>query len=191
MKLCGLVHSILVTTPVTVTGLFASYSAPNEWWARSGVVQQVRATASTPNSKRGRPISHLGLPVYSRQPIGYSKPKANRTLPELLPVTAYPEPMNTMPPAIVGPIELMAPPLAGTLFTVSNEREVSYSQMTLPSSVESACSFPSEPPTKATPAIADVAAELLTRVPALASGVYHSFSPVASCTATMPPRLRP
>src|SRR5215471_7023460 len=31
MKLCGLVHSILVMTPVTVTGLLASYSAPKEW----------------------------------------------------------------------------------------------------------------------------------------------------------------
>src|SRR5579864_8396809 len=32
----GLVHSTFVTTPVSVIGLLASYSAPNEWCAQDG-----------------------------------------------------------------------------------------------------------------------------------------------------------
>ena len=34
-RACGLVHSSLVTVPVTVNGRFESYSAANEWWAES------------------------------------------------------------------------------------------------------------------------------------------------------------
>ena len=49
-KLCGLVHSILVTTPVIVTGWFTSYSAPNEWWARAG--DPSIASATTTATKR-------------------------------------------------------------------------------------------------------------------------------------------
>src|SRR4030095_13715570 len=39
MKLCGFVHSIFVRRPVPVIGLFASYSAPNEWWASNGAAK--------------------------------------------------------------------------------------------------------------------------------------------------------
>ena len=32
-QMCGFIHSSFVTAPVSVTGLFASNSAANEWWA--------------------------------------------------------------------------------------------------------------------------------------------------------------
>ena len=34
---CGLIQSIFVTVPSSFTGLFASNSAANEWWASVGV----------------------------------------------------------------------------------------------------------------------------------------------------------
>src|SRR5215469_7592246 len=92
-----------------------------------------------------------------------------------------------MPPAIVGPAELIAPPCAGTLCTVGKSFAVSNSQTGLPSAVERACRRPSEPPTKATPEIAEVAAELFTRVPGLARGVNQTRSSAAP-PQTMPPK---
>src|SRR5439155_4925607 len=121
----------------------------------------------------------------------YSSENASNALPKLLPLTAYPDPMYNIPFTIVGPIELIAPPLAATLLTVSKSRAVLYSQITLPSAVESARSTPSDPPTNATPGIALTAAALFTRVPSLASGVYQAFSPVVSFSADMPPALSP
>src|ERR1700680_1066197 len=55
--MCGLVHSTLVRTPVTFTGLVPSNSAENEWWAKIG------ATARTmpPVSK----ITNLALVILS------------------------------------------------------------------------------------------------------------------------------
>src|ERR1700674_3348102 len=41
----GLVHSTFVTTPVTVMGLLASYSAPKEWCAQTGIAR------NTPHAK--------------------------------------------------------------------------------------------------------------------------------------------
>src|SRR5262245_37330467 len=35
--MCGLLHSTLVTTPVTLTGFVESYSAANEWCAKASV----------------------------------------------------------------------------------------------------------------------------------------------------------
>src|SRR5438105_15965414 len=63
-----------------------------------------------------------------------------------------------MPPTTVAPALLMEPPLAFTPFTVGNSFEVSYSQMTLPSRVEIACTRPSHVPEKRTPGIAVIAA---------------------------------
>src|SRR5262249_52666983 len=45
---CGLTQSILISLPLTVTGLDASYSAANEWCARIG--KTVTASAAKPTS---------------------------------------------------------------------------------------------------------------------------------------------
>ena len=48
---CGLIHSTFVTVPRNLTGLFASNSAPNAWWARTGAaasnkpIPAIRATS--------------------------------------------------------------------------------------------------------------------------------------------------
>src|SRR5262249_61618766 len=39
-RACGLIESIFVTGPVRVAGLFLSYCAANEWWART-VCEQI------------------------------------------------------------------------------------------------------------------------------------------------------
>ena len=46
---CGLIHSILVTGPRRVTGAFASNSAENAWWARSGHARGERNDSSPQN----------------------------------------------------------------------------------------------------------------------------------------------
>src|SRR5262245_38989834 len=57
MKLCGFVHSIFVRTPTNVIGLFASYSAPNEWCANNGVTE---IKARQKMAKIGLAMGHLG-----------------------------------------------------------------------------------------------------------------------------------
>src|SRR5262245_45135734 len=47
---CGLLHSILMTVPLIVTGLFASNSAANEWCARIGTAAATNSAAMTENS---------------------------------------------------------------------------------------------------------------------------------------------
>src|SRR6185503_143624 len=50
---CGLIHSIFVTTPRSLTGFFASNSAANEWGAITGTAAAATANAApatTPNS---------------------------------------------------------------------------------------------------------------------------------------------
>jgi hypothetical protein len=42
----GLVHSLFVTTPVSVMGLLESYSSPKEWCAASGVASKVVAASN-------------------------------------------------------------------------------------------------------------------------------------------------
>src|SRR5262245_8752478 len=44
--MCGFVHSIFVTVPVKVTGLFMSYSAEIEWCAHAGAA--IARAASAP-----------------------------------------------------------------------------------------------------------------------------------------------
>src|SRR5438105_12089376 len=38
--MCGFSHSIFVTTPVSLTFLFASYSVSNPWWARTEIAEE-------------------------------------------------------------------------------------------------------------------------------------------------------
>src|SRR5262249_58586299 len=67
---CGLTHSILVTTPLRTTGLAASYSAANEWWATTGV-----ATTTSP------------IPVITAANLGFiARPRPSPRLRHLLDV---------------------------------------------------------------------------------------------------------
>jgi hypothetical protein len=61
--LWGLVHSIFVTVPVRVTGLFESYSAPKEWCATSGI-----AASNIPKAIRAAVICPPGGDRSSRFP---------------------------------------------------------------------------------------------------------------------------
>src|SRR6185503_16292467 len=67
MKLWGLVHSIFVTTPLTVTGWFESYSAPNEWCAKAGDPRITKAAATLTartrlRSDTGKALLIIGAP---------------------------------------------------------------------------------------------------------------------------------
>ena len=71
--------------------------------------------------------------------IAHSGRNASSTLPAPAPLPdspAYPDVMNSVPPATVGPGPLIAPPFASTPFTVVKACAVSYSQSTFPSLVE-------------------------------------------------------
>src|SRR5258707_206827 len=97
----------------------------------------------------------------ARESLPYSGAKVRRTLPGCPAIVEYPDPTNTIPPATVGPGAMMDPPFAATLLTVSNVRAVSYRHSSPPSAVDTAIRVPSEPPTKATPAMTVVAAPWL------------------------------
>src|SRR4051812_31169747 len=52
MKMCGLVHSIFVTLPLSLMGFDASYSAAKEWCARAGI--SAASTLAVNESKAAR-----------------------------------------------------------------------------------------------------------------------------------------
>src|SRR5438094_8787359 len=92
-------------------------------------------------------------------PEFYSGAKASRTLPGICPRKPYPEFTKSIPPAVVGPGPLMAPPCPDTPLTVVNSRAVSKSQITRPSAVECARKCPSRDPEKTTPGMTVTAAD--------------------------------
>src|SRR5262245_25508222 len=60
IQACGLIQSIRVTVPRNVTGLLASNSAANEWWA--AVDTEASMTATAPNR-----IVRIGFPRLTRE----------------------------------------------------------------------------------------------------------------------------
>src|SRR5436309_4504781 len=66
--MCGFVHSTFFTTPVTLTGLVASYSAASEWWARRGTATTtVAAPATSAATNEFRDMTVLLLPQRERE----------------------------------------------------------------------------------------------------------------------------
>ena len=63
-QMCGLPHSIFVTAPTSVTGLFASNSAANEWCADTAVV----ATIAQECSETG--VGGVHAPSFTPEPAG-------------------------------------------------------------------------------------------------------------------------
>src|SRR5262245_48018628 len=63
--MCGFAHSMLVTAPLSVTGLFASNSAANEWCAETGWAAASRPAARIPGSRRFIETS-VRAPLYTR-----------------------------------------------------------------------------------------------------------------------------
>src|SRR5207244_2356519 len=135
---------------------------------------------------------HLVYTALFRSFSGYSGAKASRTFPAICPRKPYPEFTKSIPPAVVGPGPLMAPPCPDTPLTVVNSRAVSKSQITRPSAVECARKCPSRDPEKTTPGMTVTAADCAGLQPLRVSGhgggsARHSCFPSASCNASSPP----
>src|SRR5262245_61698644 len=108
---------------------------------REDVPHPVRTFAAAPDlCERTFVIALLGTnEALGIERIGPSGRNASSTLPAPAPLPdspAYPDVMNSVPPATVGPGPLSAPPFASTPFTVANGFAVSNSQSTFPSLVE-------------------------------------------------------
>src|SRR5437867_6008267 len=98
-----------------------------------------------------------------------------------------------MPPATVGPGPLIDAPFAGTPFTVSKSRFVSYSHNSEPSLVDQPRTPPSFDPVNTTPGMTVMAARIAALQPRTVphfgggGGVNQARSPVVSFTACSPP----
>src|ERR1700733_1529301 len=103
--------------------------------------------------------------------------------------------MNSIPPAMVGPGPLIAPPLAATPLTVEYSCAALYSQMILPSAAAYARMIRVIEPEKITPGITLIAADcdwiqlgsLLFRHGMGGGRVNQTLSPFWILTAAMPP----
>ena len=122
-----------------------------------------------------------------------STENARNTFPAITGNREYPAFAYSIPPTIVGPVPLIAPPLALIPFTVMKSCSVSKSQMILPLAVSYPRKCPSSEPANTTPGIKLVAPGCAALHPLVAkqagagAGVVHRIFPLAISTATTPP----